>query len=255
MADSNWNRSINAIKDDVHRIKQNVGSDRSVIGFGHSMGGAMMYAAAGRSKATFDSIVMFDPPMFRPSIRLAMFILQRTGFMQFYPLVRAARKRPAVFKSRHAAEAYIASRRLYKSFHPEILELLMAKGVVDDGFGAARFLFTPEEEVSFYNTTPTDIQLDMLGEEWIGQYEPANCPAKFLFGSRYDFNSEANIKYLKQTLQTNSRSKSGSPTSCPIEFEGKDVTHFHPLVDPRSVARWITEFALKSVTKPNTSTS
>ena len=266
LADRDWHRSIDAVVADVQSVKGTLEPGRRLVGFGHSLGGALTYAAAVRSRDTYDAMLIFDPPMFRPLLRAAMFALQRSGSLfDLHPLIKGIRKRPATFPSRQAAKEFLQKKRLYRSMHPDVINAYVRHALVDDPDqegDACRFLFGPEEEASFIRSTPTELfKSGLLGEEWMGQYDAAHCPGTLIYSSRHEFNAEANVDYLKSTLRyydsgsdptsSGSGSGSGSGTSSsassssasgstrPLEFRGEDVSHFHPLVDPDQMAEWI----------------
>jgi pimeloyl-ACP methyl ester carboxylesterase len=242
----------------VSKLKED-GLDLPIVGFGHSMGGAVVYAAAARSPESFSFVSLFDPPMFRPSIRAAMLLLNLTGLFHFHPLVQATKRRPASFATVEDAHEFIKSRRLYGTlFHPEVLEAFLEHGLVQQtgavatGGSGVAFAFSPEAEAMFYRSTPTDLLHSWLRPSvlpslsWIGQYDTAHCPGELIFSSRHDFNSKANVDYLRGVLRCYNdshdpaTSTTSSPGTTPFRFIGEDVNHFHPLIDPREMATWIT---------------
>lgn len=255
LADVNWHRSIDAVAADAARLRREKGPGTPVVAFGHSMGGALVYAAAVRAahpEETFERVLLFDPPLFRPSIRLAMLALQRSRLFALHPLPRAARRRPPAFDSREEAEAFVRRRRLYQSFHPEVLAAFLGDGIVPVGQGSAvRFLFRPEDEVQYFMSTPTDLSRWALGETWMGQYDAARCPGECLYSTHFEFNAEANVRYLQDTLRWRrppdlaGEGAGEGEEEVPFQFAGKDAGHFQPLVDPDDVASWITTFLAK----------
>ena len=254
LAGGDWHAPINRIVADVAAAKQRVGPDVEVVGFGHSMGGAMLYAASTRSTDTMSRLLVFDPPMFRPTLRALMLALQVTGLFEWHPLVRAARKRPTSFASRKEAEAFVASRRLYASFHPDILAAFLARGLVEDGSvageggqGRTAFLFTPDNEADIFRSTPSDLHTS-AGGPWgrgMGQYAPSHCESGvFMYSTRHEFNAKANVDWLRGALCATGgvAGAAAAEGGRPFFFDGRDVGHFHPLTDPDETAHWVREW-------------
>ena len=247
-AGHSWEGAINKIEADVARVRARVGPDTPVVGFGHSMGGAMIYAAATR-QCGFSWISLYDPPMFRPLLRLGMLGLRRSGLWNAHPLVRSALRKPAAFCNRSEAHEYVDSRRLYgKLFAPEVRASFKEHGIVAtdpeqrqppcDESGPVAFAFTPEQERLFYVSTPSELFArgsvlgKLIGDTSIGQYDASRCPGELIFSSRHEFLAAADVQYLRGVLRCSS--------GVPFRFVPKDAGHFHPLCDPDDVADWIT---------------
>ena len=258
-AGNSWERAINKIEVDVARVRERIGFDTPIVGFGHSMGGAMIYAAATRRQQAaghesdlqccFSWITLYDPPMFRPLLRFAMLGLRRSGLWNAHPLVQAALRKPATFCNRSEAHDWIDGRRLYgKMFDPEVRASFKEHGIIAVGqkpenhacgdSGPVAFAFTPEQEKQFYVSTPSELFArgstlgKLLGDTTIGQFDAAHCPGELIFSSRHEFLGAADVQYLRGVL----RCSSGTP----FRFVPKDAGHFHPLCEPNDVADWIT---------------
>eukprot|EP00960_Hanusia_phi_P052791 761660-Hanusia_phi.AAC.3 len=84
-----WRNMTDHLLDGVH--KWNDTSSGPLIGLGHSFGGAMLCCAAGRRPDLFQRLVIVDPPMFRPLVRITWKTVQnilghRASFL--HPLVQ-----------------------------------------------------------------------------------------------------------------------------------------------------------------------
>eukprot|EP00968_Pinguiococcus_pyrenoidosus_P001050 scaffold48_cov311-Pinguiococcus_pyrenoidosus.AAC.245 len=186
-AGEDWRRAIDAVITAAIRARKGLRGE-AVVGFGHSLGGSLLYAASTRVPGLFDSLVLFDSPLFHPMKRAGILLLQKLRLMELLPLVIRARRRRSHFESFEEATQYILSRRLYQSFHPEVsmsfkvvvaggsqrkpsnalsafstpschqvLEALMDDGLVETEDGDVCFAFSPEAEARFFKGTPTDL--------------------------------------------------------------------------------------------------
>jgi len=215
-----------------------------VVGFGHSLGGALCYAASTKAHPTcnetgvFDGVLLFDPPMFALSTRLAILAAQLTGLINQWPLVKGARRKPKHFPGGRAeAEAFVTSRRLYKSFHPEILETFLSRGIETNDAGVASFAFTPEQEAEFYATTPADL----FAATAVGQYDASNCPGTLFYSTRHAFLQARDVRFLGSAKGVR------GPGSDEFGLVGLDLPHFHPLIDPDNTAELIFSHARRLV--------
>jgi len=232
-AGEDWRRAIDAVITAAIRARKGLRGE-AVVGFGHSLGGSLLYAASTRVPGLFDSLVLFDSPLFHPMKRAGILLLQKLRLMELLPLVIRARRRRSHFESFEEATQYILSRRLYQSFHPEVLEALMDDGLVETEDGDVCFAFSPEAEARFFKGTPTDLH-PLLNPEmhvasrmrgtapWIGQYEQSRCPGTYIFSNRHEFLGPYDIVYLQQALQ--------GPAGEPFEFEEVREGHYMPLQD------------------------
>ena len=106
-----------------------------------------------------------------------------------------------------------------------------------------RFAFSPEQEIAFFNSTPTELFAEgsalgaALGDRRVGQFDAARCPGELIFSSRQELIKAPDVAYLRGVL----RHASGDEgITTPFDFVAKDAGHFHPLVDPDAVVEWIT---------------
>lgn len=198
-------------------------SSDKVVGFGHSMGGACLMRAA-RNKA-YDRVLVWDAPMFGLVTRIGLALIQTAGLVDFMPEVRKWRRRPSNFQSREETTEYVMSRDYYKSFHPLALQAFLECGVRQDG----SWVFTPEDEVNFFVTTPTD-----LIRETHGIYaKNFTLPGTFWYSEKHEFVRPRDIRYLRSHFDT-------------LSFKHVP-SHFYPLQqDPAHVADMIEQELLLS---------
>ena len=232
---ASWAAAIAAVAEDVAADRERLGPDALIVGAGHSLGGALQYAAsaqpAAAAPAAVDRLWMFDPPMFRPLARAGMLALQRLGAFDVLPIARFANKKPRQFDTRRDAEQFVRGRRFYQAFAPEMLEAFLADGIVSDGGGgggggAARFRFCPEAELNFFRSTPADIP---GFAPFVGQYGRSRAASgTYIYSTRHEFAAAADVAYLKRQLQ--------DATGAALRFEALDVGHSFPLEDPAATA-------------------
>merc|ERR1711908_160567 len=108
-------------------IKNYEEKKKKVIGFGHSMGGAMMYIAATQRPDLFKRIIVWDPPMFNMFHRILMAIIPTLfpPIMQRHPLIKSTYRKKQMFTSKEEAMEYFSSRRLFSKFSSSTLEKLI----------------------------------------------------------------------------------------------------------------------------------
>lgn len=237
LAGEDWNRAVDGVVKAAlrARLRAEDAGGAPVVGFGHSLGGALMYAAAARSEGAFDHVVLFDAPMFHPYKRCAMLAMQRLGLMDLVPLVASAGRRRGAFASHEDFAEYVLQRDLYQSFHPEVIDAILADGAVegDEDAGDAslevRFGFSPEAEAQYYRSTPTDLHRG-LGA-WVGQYEAAGCHGTFVYSREHQVIHPMDVAYLRKTLR--------GPGGAALDFQACAGDHFLPLQDPDGVAEMV----------------
>lgn len=106
-----------------------------VVLAGHSMGGIVALLAASRRPQAVRGLVLLDPVLMPPAMRLALFTpWGRAKARRFGLAVGAAKRRP-IFPSKAEALATYRTRKAFSTWQPGFLEGYVAGGFVDDPEG------------------------------------------------------------------------------------------------------------------------
>ena len=98
-----WRSMIDHLVESVQ--EWNKMSSAPLIGLGHSFGGAMLCCAAGRRPDLFQKLVIVDPPMFHPLVRITWRTVQSLLGQ------RASQIHPLVLPSPHSLPCVVVSQR------------------------------------------------------------------------------------------------------------------------------------------------
>eukprot|EP00730_Choanoeca_flexa_P018505 TRINITY_DN8999_c0_g1_i1.p1 TRINITY_DN8999_c0_g1~~TRINITY_DN8999_c0_g1_i1.p1 ORF type:complete len:336 (+),score=15.48 TRINITY_DN8999_c0_g1_i1:44-1051(+) len=100
-----------------------------MLGFGHSMGGAVLLGLEADLPSTFDQLTLVEPVLFDTNPLTAWF-----ASSSFNPLHRKSKRRRRYFASKQAAMKFF-SQRGFRSFHSACLEGFLEEGLiaVEDG--------------------------------------------------------------------------------------------------------------------------
>lgn len=145
-----WETDWEAYGDDVTAVAEYLRSrsDRPLIGFGHSMGGAGLLMAAYRNPDLFDAIIAFEPIVFPPPEPDAEVTDPHSS-----PLVQGATRRRARFGSYEEAIANFSAKPPMRTFTPEAIRLYVEHGFApdpDDPAGGVVLRCAPEHEARTY---------------------------------------------------------------------------------------------------------
>lgn len=131
----------------------NVAQQGPVIGVGHSMGAVMTLLAAAKQPHLFSRIILLDPVLFAPEILWAQSLLRTTGIWKRSALVKAVRNRRSTWTDTDAAMADLARKKLYRNWHPHVLEDFVTSGThtVEEGI---QLSCHPHWEASIFGSYP-----------------------------------------------------------------------------------------------------
>lgn len=123
-------------RDLVHLLDRRVPEGAPpVVLAGHSMGGIVALLAASQRPRAVRGLVLLDPVLMPPVMRLALFTpWGRAKARRFGLAVGAAKRRP-VFPSKEEALATYRTRKAFSTWQPGFLEGYVAGGFVDDPQG------------------------------------------------------------------------------------------------------------------------
>lgn len=130
--------------DDALAVTRYAARNGSVIGAGHSMGGAALVMAALREPELFRALVLFEPIIFPPIARQTM---SGTNL-----LADGARRRRSEFASIDEALANYSSKPPLNVFHPDALHAYVMFGFRQLADGSVGLKCSPEHEARAYET-------------------------------------------------------------------------------------------------------
>ncbi len=190
------------------RAGRSDGASRPLVGFGHSMGGACLLAAAARQPDRFAALVVYEPIVFPPTMA--------AGEHGSNPLVSGARRRRRSFPSYADALDNFAAKRPLGRFRADALEAYVHDGFrpVDDG---VTLKCTPEVEAETF---------EAASEHRIWDQLPSITTPVIVLGGRRDGSPPPEVaEPVAERL----------PTATFRRLEHLD--HFGPMTHPDEIAR------------------
>jgi pimeloyl-ACP methyl ester carboxylesterase len=180
----------------------------SLLGVGHSMGGAALFLAEQSRPGTFAGLYCFEPIVFPPDPAQAL--------VEDQPLVEASRRRRQVFASREEAYANYATKAPLSALTPDALRAYVEHGFVDRDDGSVTLACRSADEAEIYRMAPANGAYDRLGE--------VACPVTVAAGAHSGAFTPEAAATLAGRL----------PAGRAEVFE--HLGHFGPLEDPPAVA-------------------
>ena len=145
-----------------------------LTGFGHSLGGGVLLLAEHERPGTFSSLFLFEPIVFPDD-----FVFDGPS-----PMAGPARSRRGSFPSRAAALARYASRPPLSDMRPDVLEIYVRDGFVDQPDGSVALASAPDSEASTFESeikvrTSTIAGVESSVTVVVGHDEEGPNPARF----------------------------------------------------------------------------
>jgi pimeloyl-ACP methyl ester carboxylesterase len=190
-----------------------LGDAGSLLGVGHSMGGAVLVMTELARPGTFRALALYEPIVFPPG---------RGDDVGSSPIVDGARRRRPEFPSRAAARDNFASKPPLDALDPEVLDLYVAEGFRDTPEGTVRLKCEPATEAATFAGS--------VGHDIHGRLGDVRCPVLVMGappeeGRPADFAEDVALRL---------------PHGEYHRFE--HLGHFGPLEDPAAVAAVIGTF-------------
>lgn len=217
-APAGWHVDWNGYGDDALCAATSIVGHRAVrpgslVGFGHSMGGATLLMAALRDPELFRMLVLYEPIVFPPP--------DESDDPETSPLVRGARRRRGEFSSYEEALANYSSKPPLNAFHPAALKEYVDGGFrpIDPGLpdGRVQLRCSPEHEAETFASSHCADLWDALGD--------ITTPTVVIGGRLDDASPPAS---LAEPIAE--RLPNGGYHAVP------ELDHFGPFVEPRQVA-------------------
>ncbi|GMI06778.1 hypothetical protein TrVE_jg14366 [Triparma verrucosa] len=222
-----WWGMVNSTIDEARALREKSGED--LVGVGHSAGGALIACAATKSPDLFKKVVLVDSPMFNPLKRSLFsfgYMLPDAIIDNMHPMIKTAGKKKHEWEDMKEAEEYVRSRKLFKSFSPEIVDAWLAEGLrKGENCGKMKLVFKHTSEQCMYKTTPMDVPvIGVKNGGWLGQYDAVDQAGVFLYSNTYTFLDKRDIAFLKSKFKG-------------LDFYDFDDEHFWPMRDPEAFAK------------------
>jgi pimeloyl-ACP methyl ester carboxylesterase len=179
---------------------------RSLVGFGHSMGGACLLMAEQRRPGSFAALYCFEPIVFpTPGAQIPE-----------SPMVERARRRRSEFPSLQAAYDNFSAKPPLSSLHPDALRAYVVHGFATSANATVRLKCRGDEEAEIYRMSTVHRTFERLNE--------VTCPVVVAHGSR---SASAAAAFAEPVARQLGR-------GCIEAFP--ELGHFGPLEDPARVA-------------------
>ncbi len=225
-----WNPLIDTVISQVQEMEGGAGAE-GLTAVGHSAGGALLAIAANRRPDLFKHVVIVDSPMFSPFKRFAFslgFNMPTSVVEQVHPLIKVALKKKHEWDTIEDAEEYFKSRRLYKSFHQDVVQSMLDNGLrIGKNCGKVKLVFSHKSEAQMYLTTPTETPI--IGQSiGMGQYGAVSQEGTFLYSSKFAFLNKGDVNFLRGHFKG-------------LKFKPFVQGHFWPMEDPHSFGDTVRE--------------
>ncbi len=210
---SNWPHLVAELIADIES-KQTV----PVIGVGHSLGAYITLLAAQKRPDLFSQVIIMDPPLMRPIMRLLMRISVLLGIEgKLIPPAKKAKRRRTDFNSYEEAYDYFKSKRLFKNFAPQCIKDYVQYGLKEKTNGQGLTLvFEAQKEYKVFCATPYHIKTS-----------PLSIPATLIYSNSSEVLQPADILWLKKAFNWQT-----------VEYDGG---HLFPLEQPKETAELLLE--------------
>ncbi|MDC0225127.1 alpha/beta hydrolase [Deltaproteobacteria bacterium] len=152
IGDSTDHKDINMFDLRDELIQNVLQHGEPVIGVGHSFGGVLTLLAASNNPELFKNIVLLDPPIFSPIKITVIKILRMLGIEDWVSPAGKSKKRRDKFASKRDAKTLFMSNKLFKNFHPQILNDYVTHGLKKNKNGVELTIPVVKEIAIFHNS-------------------------------------------------------------------------------------------------------
>lgn len=152
IGDSTDHKDINMFDLRDELIQNVLQHGEPVIGVGHSFGGVLTLLAASNNPELFKNIVLLDPPIFSPIKSTVIKILRMLGIEDWVSPAGKSKKRRDKFASKRDAKTLFMSNKLFKNFHPQILNDYVTHGLKKNKNGVELTIPVVKEIAIFHNS-------------------------------------------------------------------------------------------------------
>ena len=132
----------------------------SVIGIGHSFGGVLTLLAAAKNPELFHSIILLDPPLFSSQKRAFIRLLRALNIEDWVSPSGKSKHRRDHFDSKSQAKSFFQAKKLFKNFHPQVLNDYVSHGLTD-GKNDVELTISVEKELAVFHKMLTSFPQDV----------------------------------------------------------------------------------------------
>lgn len=191
--------------------------ETSIIGLGHSLGGAILYLAAAKRPDLFKKLILIEPILFGPFKRIPIAFFNAIGLGDALGPAKKAIHRKTEFDSRNHAKNYLSEKAFFNNFNTRCFEDYI------------KFGFKPKEK-KVTLSIPAAIELAVF-RSTLTKIPPVsnNIEKVFIYGNRSDTIWPSDVKYWRQKIQN----------AVIKEWNG---THMFPLEQPVKTAQLLRDY-------------
>ena len=220
-----WDSKVQTIKDwslftdDLIAFCDEMGL-RNIDAFGHSLGAVSIWKASVIRPDLFAKTILIDPVVLpEDTVRWVSFLPYKLK-ARIRPVIKIASLRKNWWPSKEEARTHLGSKSVFKVFTPEVFDLFIKYGILDNEDGSARLAFPREWEAMIY-ASPENI------------WKFIKKTHKEIFIIRAQRSNVISIESWGKMQTSNSKNK---------YFEMQDVAHLIPFEKPNELAAIIKEY-------------
>ena len=132
----------------------------AVIGIGHSFGGVLTLLAAAKNPELFHSIILLDPPLFSSQKRAFIRLLRAMNIEDWVSPSGKSKHRRDHFDSKSQAKSFFQAKKLFKNFHPQVLNDYVSHGLTD-GKNDVELTISVAKELAVFHKMLTSFPQDV----------------------------------------------------------------------------------------------
>lgn len=128
--------------------------DKPIVGIGHSFGGTLSLYMALKFPHLFKQLVLMDPIMFTPSTITLLKVMRMLGLWRHTKLVSKTQSKQQIWKNKAEFKEYLSSKRLYKHWDAQVLELFSEYAVSENEQKQMQLCCNPKWEADIFGSYP-----------------------------------------------------------------------------------------------------
>ena len=150
----NWYDLTDEILESVGKIGE------PVIGLGHSFGGMLTLLAAAKKPELFQNVILLDPPLFSSHKRCLIRLLRALNIEDWVSPSGKSKHRRDHFDSKSQAKSFFQANKLFKNFHPQVLNDYVTHGLTD-GKNDVELTISVAKELAVFHKMLTSFPQDV----------------------------------------------------------------------------------------------
>lgn len=170
---SNWPHLVDELAQFTKQAVDAAGEPAYLVG--HSLGGFLSVMLASKYPALAKGVVLLDAPMLGGWRAKVLGLAKLGGFIGKVSPGKISSQRRAQWDSLASAQAHFASKKIFSSWDPAVLNDYVSLCTQDDASGLRVLGFNRDVETAIYNTLPHNLSALL-------RRNPLRCPAAFIGG-------------------------------------------------------------------------